>query len=48
MCSTLGSTMGPRVLICGLLQKPTEAKKSNINYHLSRFYPQIIGPHKRK
>lgn len=32
---------------CGA-QKPTETKKNNINYHLSRFYPQIIGPHKRK
>ncbi|KAK5130017.1 hypothetical protein LTR08_002533 [Meristemomyces frigidus] len=31
-----------------LSPKPTEAKKSNINYHLSRFYPQIIGPHKRQ
>ena len=29
-------------------QKPTETKKNNINYHLSRFYPQIVGPHKRK
>ncbi|KAK1086403.1 40S ribosomal protein mrp10 [Friedmanniomyces endolithicus] len=33
---------------CMDARKPTEAKKSNINYHLSRFYPQIIGPHKRK
>ncbi|TKA40692.1 hypothetical protein B0A54_07961 [Friedmanniomyces endolithicus] len=33
---------------CRDARKPTEAKKSNINYHLSRFYPQIIGPHKRK
>ncbi|KAL1652404.1 40S ribosomal protein mrp10 [Didymella pomorum] len=22
-------------------------KKNNINYHLSRMYPKIIGPHKR-
>ncbi|KAF2690150.1 mitochondrial ribosomal protein 10 [Lentithecium fluviatile CBS 122367] len=24
------------------------AKKNNINYHLSRMYPNIVGPHKRK
>ncbi|KAF2642838.1 mitochondrial ribosomal protein 10 [Massarina eburnea CBS 473.64] len=23
-------------------------KKNNINYHLSRMYPHIVGPHKRK
>ncbi|KAI9800637.1 MAG: hypothetical protein M1825_003959 [Sarcosagium campestre] len=23
-------------------------KKNSINYHLSRLYPKIIGPHKRK
>ncbi|KAK3066627.1 40S ribosomal protein mrp10 [Teratosphaeriaceae sp. CCFEE 6253] len=33
---------------CMDARKPSETKKSNINYHLSRFYPQIIGPHKRK
>ncbi|RMY19061.1 hypothetical protein D0867_04915 [Hortaea werneckii] len=33
---------------CMDARKPQETKKSNINYHLSRFYPQIIGPHKRK
>ncbi|KAF2465481.1 mitochondrial ribosomal protein 10 [Lindgomyces ingoldianus] len=22
-------------------------KKNNINYHLSRMYPKIVGPHKR-
>ena len=31
-----------------LLQKAGQTKKSSINYHLSRLYPQIIGPHKRK
>ncbi|EME45745.1 hypothetical protein DOTSEDRAFT_128150 [Dothistroma septosporum NZE10] len=29
-------------------RKATQSKKSTINHHLSRFYPQIIGPHKRK
>ncbi|KAK4897083.1 40S ribosomal protein mrp10 [Elasticomyces elasticus] len=33
---------------CMDARKPVEAKKNDINYHLSRFYPQIIGPHKRK
>ncbi|RMY90551.1 hypothetical protein D0861_03604 [Hortaea werneckii] len=33
---------------CMDARKPQETKKSNINYHLSRFYPQIVGPHKRK
>ncbi|KAH0303303.1 hypothetical protein KCU71_g10692, partial [Aureobasidium melanogenum] len=27
--------------------KAGQTKKSSINYHLSRLYPQIIGPHKR-
>ncbi|KAK3078618.1 hypothetical protein LTS18_007048 [Coniosporium uncinatum] len=26
--------------------RPTTQKKNNINYHLSRMYPKIIGPHK--
>ena len=30
------------------MQKAQTAKKSDINYQLSRFYPQIKGPHKRK
>ncbi|ORX95101.1 hypothetical protein BCR34DRAFT_525674 [Clohesyomyces aquaticus] len=25
----------------------TNIKKNNINYHLSRMYPKIVGPHKR-
>lgn len=28
-------------------QKIAQSKKSTINHHLSRFYPQIKGPHKR-
>ncbi|KAI5273873.1 hypothetical protein E4T47_02922 [Aureobasidium subglaciale] len=28
--------------------KAASSGKSSINYHLSRLYPQIIGPHKRK
>ncbi|OCK80370.1 mitochondrial ribosomal protein 10 [Lepidopterella palustris CBS 459.81] len=27
--------------------RPTTQKKNTINYHLSRMYPKIIGPHKR-
>ncbi|KAH9840425.1 mitochondrial ribosomal protein 10 [Teratosphaeria destructans] len=33
---------------CMDARKPMAAKKSNVNHHLSRFYPQIIGPHRRK
>ncbi|KAL7273851.1 40S ribosomal protein mrp10 [Rhizina undulata] len=33
---------------CMDTQKQTAAKKSTINYHLSRLYPKLIGPHKRK
>ena len=29
------------------LQRNPNQKKNNINYHLSRMYPKIIGPHKR-
>ncbi|KAL2349826.1 hypothetical protein BJ546DRAFT_1013981 [Cryomyces antarcticus] len=28
--------------------RPKTQKKNTINYHLSRMYPKIIGPHKRK
>ena len=28
-------------------QKSQGEKKNTINYHLSRMYPKIIGPHKR-
>ncbi|KAK3707581.1 40S ribosomal protein mrp10 [Vermiconidia calcicola] len=33
---------------CMDAKRPPVKEKSNINYHLSRFYPQIVGPHKRK
>ncbi|KXL45262.1 hypothetical protein M433DRAFT_61186 [Acidomyces richmondensis BFW] len=33
---------------CMDARKPMQQKKSSINHHLGRFYPQIIGPHKRK
>ncbi|KAI5362262.1 Putative ribosomal protein MRP10 [Septoria linicola] len=33
---------------CMDARKTTQQSKSTINHHLSRFYPQIIGPHKRK
>ncbi|KAM0693389.1 hypothetical protein Q7P36_006643 [Cladosporium allicinum] len=29
-------------------RKPTDHTKNKINQHLSRLYPQIVGPHKRK
>ncbi|GAB7340225.1 hypothetical protein MBLNU457_6690t1 [Dothideomycetes sp. NU457] len=28
--------------------RPKSQKKSTINYHLSRLYPQMVGPHKKK
>ncbi|KAF2200424.1 mitochondrial 37S ribosomal protein YmS-T [Delitschia confertaspora ATCC 74209] len=27
--------------------RDSSGRKNNINYHLSRMYPKIIGPHKR-
>lgn len=30
-----------------LSQRNQDQRKNNINYHLSRMYPNIIGPHKR-
>ncbi|KAF8542268.1 mitochondrial 37S ribosomal protein YmS-T [Trichophaea hybrida] len=29
-------------------KKPVQQQKNTINYHLSRFYPNLIGPHKHK
>jgi len=34
-------------LICNPQQRPASGPKNNINYHLSRMYPKIKGPHKR-
>ncbi|KKY13577.1 putative mitochondrial 37s ribosomal proteint [Diplodia seriata] len=28
--------------------RPATQKKNSINYHLSRMYPKLVGPHKRK
>ncbi|KAL1651902.1 40S ribosomal protein mrp10 [Diplodia intermedia] len=28
--------------------RPAAQKKNAINYHLSRMYPKLVGPHKRK
>ncbi|KAF2154055.1 mitochondrial ribosomal protein 10 [Myriangium duriaei CBS 260.36] len=28
--------------------RPNAQRKSSINYHLGRFYPQIVGPTKKK
>lgn len=33
---------------CMDARKPAQKQKSNINAQLSRFYPQIRGPYKRK
>lgn len=35
-------------LPCFVQQKPKDNSKNKINQHLSRLYPQIVGPHKRK
>ncbi|KAF2860669.1 hypothetical protein K470DRAFT_216657 [Piedraia hortae CBS 480.64] len=32
---------------CMDTKRLVQQKKSRINHHLSRFYPMIIGPHKR-
>lgn len=29
------------------MQRDKNQGKNNINYHLSRMYPKIVGPHKR-
>ncbi|WPH00406.1 hypothetical protein R9X50_00323300 [Acrodontium crateriforme] len=34
--------------VCMDARKTGQTKKNNINHYLSRYYPQIIGPHKRK
>ncbi|KZF24855.1 mitochondrial ribosomal protein 10 [Xylona heveae TC161] len=34
--------------MCMDTKKPKVEKRNTINYHLSRLYPKIIGPHKRK
>lgn len=35
------------VLMPFKLQRPKNQKKNTINYHLSRMYPNIVGPRKR-
>ncbi|KAF2460407.1 hypothetical protein BDY21DRAFT_369425 [Lineolata rhizophorae] len=44
MCSQLEN----QLRVCMDTSKQAPAKKSNINYHLSRMYPQIVGPRKKK
>ncbi|RPB24063.1 hypothetical protein L211DRAFT_837968 [Terfezia boudieri ATCC MYA-4762] len=34
--------------VCMDTKKAAAPRKSTINYHLSRLYPKLIGPHKRK
>ncbi|EON66888.1 hypothetical protein W97_06291 [Coniosporium apollinis CBS 100218] len=60
MTSVLGcwASSGYDVAGCGVLEqqlracmdapRPKNQKKNNINYHLSRMYPRIAGPQKRK
>ncbi|KAJ4360598.1 40S ribosomal protein mrp10 [Didymosphaeria variabile] len=36
-----------RLRQCMDAPRDTNPKKNNINYHLSRMYPNIVGPHKR-
>ncbi|KAF8856850.1 mitochondrial ribosomal protein 10 [Acephala macrosclerotiorum] len=33
---------------CMDMKRPASQKKNTINYHLSRMYPNIVGPRKRK
>ncbi|RMZ74555.1 37S ribosomal MRP10 mitochondrial [Pyrenophora seminiperda CCB06] len=59
MSSVLGcwASSGYSVQGCALLEQKLRQcmdaprnpnqKKNNINYHLSRMYPKIVGPHKR-
>lgn len=37
----------PVAAVAHSMQRNPNQKKNNINYHLSRMYPKIIGPHKR-
>ncbi|KAL6702912.1 40S ribosomal protein mrp10 [Coniothyrium glycines] len=60
MASVLGcwASSGYSIQGCALLEQKLRQcmdtprnknpKKNHINYHLSRMYPKIIGPHKRK
>ncbi|KAF1984223.1 mitochondrial ribosomal protein 10 [Aulographum hederae CBS 113979] len=34
--------------LCMDQKRNTSTQKNNINYHLSRMYPKIVGPHKKK
>ncbi|OBT88771.1 hypothetical protein VE02_02390 [Pseudogymnoascus sp. 03VT05] len=34
--------------VCMDTPRSKDLKKNTINYHLSRMYPQIVGPRKRK
>lgn len=38
----------PKTTPANTSQRDPNPKKNNINYHLSRMYPNIVGPHKRK
>ncbi|KAF2434526.1 mitochondrial ribosomal protein 10 [Tothia fuscella] len=42
------ATLEQQLRICMDAGRPKNMKKNTINYHLSRMYPNIIGPHKRK
>ncbi|KAH9862539.1 hypothetical protein IAQ61_009956 [Plenodomus lingam] len=36
-----------KLRLCMDAPRNANQKKNNINYHLSRMYPKIVGPHKR-
>ncbi|KAF2089732.1 mitochondrial 37S ribosomal protein YmS-T, partial [Saccharata proteae CBS 121410] len=42
------SALEQQLRACMDAPRPKAQKKNSINYHLSRMYPNIIGPHKRK
>ena len=47
-CMFCFSYRGMGMLGANGLQRPKTVKKNTINYHLSRMYPNIVGPRKRK
>ncbi|EKG13044.1 Ribosomal protein MRP10 mitochondrial [Macrophomina phaseolina MS6] len=41
------SAVEQQLRACMDAPRPKAQKKNSINYHLSRMYPKIVGPHKR-
>lgn len=46
--STYASLLFRVRLLIHEIQRPKNQKKNAINYHLSRMYPKLVGPHKRQ